>query len=45
MKILRRQLAPAVVMLAALTLVLGLLYPLAVTGVAQATMPGRADGS
>ena len=45
MKILRRQLAPAVVMLAALTLVLGLLYPLAVTGVAQATMSVQADGS
>lgn len=41
----RRQLLPAVRALAALTVVLGLLYPLAVTGVAQVLFPSEADGS
>jgi len=41
----RRQLIPAVRMLVALTLLCGLLYPLAMTGVAQALFPGKADGS
>lgn len=42
---LRRQLVPAVLMVVVATVGLGLLYPLAVTGVAQVTMPDRADGS
>lgn len=41
----RRQLLPAVRMLAVLTVLVGLAYPLAVTGVAQATFGDRADGS
>ena len=41
----RRQLAPALVVFLALTLLTGLAYPLAVTGVAQVAFPGRADGS
>ena len=41
----RRQLLPAVVAFLAFTLVTGLAYPLAVTGVAQVAFPGRADGS
>ncbi|THA63500.1 potassium-transporting ATPase subunit C [Streptomyces sp. A0958] len=40
-----RQLRAALRALLALTLVCGVLYPLAVTGVAQALMPGRANGS
>ena len=41
----RRQLAPALVVFLALTLLTGIAYPLAVTGVAQVAFPGRADGS
>ena len=41
----RRQLLPAVRLLAVATLALGLLYPLAMTGVAQALFPEQADGS
>ncbi|MFN8622525.1 MAG: potassium-transporting ATPase subunit KdpC [Chloroflexota bacterium] len=40
-----RELRPAVVALAALTLITGILYPLAVTAVAQVAMPGQANGS
>ncbi|MEG0820005.1 MAG: potassium-transporting ATPase subunit C, partial [Brevundimonas sp.] len=36
---------PAVVMIALFTGVLGVAYPLAVTGVAQAVFPSQADGS
>ncbi len=39
------QLNPAARLLVLLTLVLGLAYPLAVTGVAQVAFPGNADGS
>jgi K+-transporting ATPase ATPase C chain len=41
----RRQLVPAIVVFVAFTLLTGLVYPLAVTGVAQVTFPNRADGS
>jgi len=41
----RRQLAPALLVFLALTLLTGVAYPLAVTGVAQVAFPGRADGS
>jgi K+-transporting ATPase ATPase C chain len=41
----RRQLAPALMVFIALTLLTGIAYPLAVTGVAQVAFPGRADGS
>jgi K+-transporting ATPase ATPase C chain len=41
----RRQLAPALIVFIALTLLTGIAYPLAVTGVAQVAFPGRADGS
>ena len=36
---------PALVLFAALTLVCGVLYPLAVTGIAQAAFPAAANGS
>ena len=39
------QLRPALVMTALFTLLLGLAYPLAVTGVAQTLFPDQADGS
>jgi K+-transporting ATPase ATPase C chain len=38
-------LRPAAVLLALLTLLTGLLYPLAVTGLAQVVFPGQANGS
>ena len=41
----RRQLVPAIRAFVALTILCGLLYPLAVTGVAQAVFGNRADGS
>jgi K+-transporting ATPase ATPase C chain len=40
-----KQLRPAIMMVLLATLVLGLGYPLAVTGVAQVIFPGQADGS
>lgn len=40
-----KELRPALVMTAALTVVTGLIYPLAVTGVAQAVFPRQAAGS
>jgi K+-transporting ATPase ATPase C chain len=41
----RRDLLTAAVAVVALTVLCGLAYPLLVTGVAQLTVPGRADGS
>ncbi len=41
----RRQLFPAVVMLAVFTVLTGIVYPLAMTGFAQAAFDDKADGS
>ncbi len=41
----RRQLVPALVSMVIFTVMLGLAYPLVVTGIAQVAMKGRADGS
>ncbi|HSD81164.1 MAG TPA: K(+)-transporting ATPase subunit C [Solirubrobacteraceae bacterium] len=41
----RREIIRSVVAVLALTLVCGLAYPLAMTGIAQVVFPGRADGS
>jgi K+-transporting ATPase ATPase C chain len=43
--VIRRQLLPALVVFLAFTLLTGIAYPLAVTGVAQLAFPHRADGS
>lgn len=40
-----QHLRPALVMMALFTLLLGLAYPLAITGVAQLALPAQADGS
>src|SRR5574341_636432 len=40
-----RQLKPALVMLVLMTLLTGVIYPLAVTGIAQAAFPHQANGS
>ncbi len=41
----RRQLAPAVLAFLALTVLVGVLYPLAITGVSQLVFADKADGS
>lgn len=45
MDILRRQLWPAVGLTLALTLITGILYPLAITVIAQVAFPSQANGS
>ena len=40
-----RELKTAVIVVVTFTLVLGLAYPLAMTGISQVVFPGRADGS
>jgi K+-transporting ATPase ATPase C chain len=40
-----RQLKPTLILFALMTLLTGVLYPLAITGIAQAAFPARANGS
>lgn len=41
----RKDLTTAAIAIVALTVVLGLVYPLAITGIAQVAFPGKANGS
>jgi K+-transporting ATPase ATPase C chain len=45
MQMILREVRPAIVMVVVLTLLLGLAYPLSITGIAQVVFPDNADGS